>query len=54
MSRKITGKFSGDIHLEHKLHMTRKQVLGKHSGRHALYERLLSMGYELSEEELDP
>ena len=28
-------------------------VLGKHSGRHALNERLLSLGYELNEEELD-
>jgi 2-isopropylmalate synthase len=28
-------------------------VLGKHSGKHALREKLESMGYELSEEELD-
>jgi 2-isopropylmalate synthase len=31
---------------------TNKLVLGKHSGRHALRERLKEMGYELSEEEL--
>ncbi|SHJ59610.1 2-isopropylmalate synthase [Paramaledivibacter caminithermalis] len=29
-----------------------KMVLGKHSGRHAFEERLKSLGYELSEEEL--
>ncbi len=28
-------------------------VLGKHSGKHALRERLISMGYELSDEELE-
>jgi len=28
-------------------------VLGKHSGKHALREKLLSMGYELSDEELE-
>lgn len=28
-------------------------VLGKHSGRHAFKERLLEMGFELAEEELD-
>lgn len=28
-------------------------VLGKHSGRHALLDRLRQMGYELSDEELD-
>ena len=28
-------------------------VLGKHSGRHALRDRLKDLGYELSEEELD-
>ena len=28
-------------------------VLGKHSGKHALQEKLASMGYELSEEELE-
>ena len=28
-------------------------VLGKHSGRHALNERLHAMGYQLSEKELD-
>jgi 2-isopropylmalate synthase len=28
-------------------------VLGKHSGKHALREKLESMGYELTEEELD-
>ena len=28
-------------------------VLGKHSGRHALRNRLKELGYELSEEELD-
>ena len=28
-------------------------VLGKHSGKHALREKLLSMGYELSDQELD-
>jgi 2-isopropylmalate synthase len=31
---------------------TNKLVLGKHSGRHALKDRLKEMGYELSEEEL--
>jgi len=31
---------------------TNKLVLGKHSGRHALRDRLKDMGYELSEEEL--
>ena len=31
---------------------TNRLVLGKHSGRHALRERLKEMGYELSEEEL--
>jgi 2-isopropylmalate synthase len=31
---------------------TNKLVLGKHSGRHALRDRLRDMGYELSEEEL--
>jgi 2-isopropylmalate synthase len=31
---------------------TNKLVLGKHSGRHALRDRLREMGYELSEEEL--
>jgi 2-isopropylmalate synthase len=31
---------------------TTKLVLGKHSGRHALRDRLKEMGYELSEEEL--
>jgi 2-isopropylmalate synthase len=31
---------------------TNKLVLGKHSGRHALRDRLKEMGYELSEEEL--
>jgi 2-isopropylmalate synthase len=31
---------------------TTKLVLGKHSGRHALRDRLKDMGYELSEEEL--
>lgn len=31
---------------------TNRLVLGKHSGRHALHERLKEMGYELSEEEL--
>ena len=29
-----------------------KLVLGKHSGRHALHDRLKEMGYELSDEEL--
>ena len=28
-------------------------VLGKHSGKHALREKLVSMGYELSDEELE-
>ena len=28
-------------------------VLGKHSGKHALREKLISMGYELSDQELD-
>lgn len=28
-------------------------VLGKHSGKHALREKLLSMGYELSDEEME-
>ena len=28
-------------------------VLGKHSGKHALREKLISMGYELTDEELD-
>ena len=28
-------------------------VLGKHSGKHALREKLESMGYELSDEELE-
>lgn len=28
-------------------------VLGKHSGRNALNSRLLQLGYELSQEELD-
>lgn len=28
-------------------------VLGKHSGKHALREKLVSMGYELTDEELD-
>ena len=31
---------------------TNKLVLGKHSGRHALRDRLKEMGYELSDEEL--
>ena len=31
---------------------TNKLVMGKHSGRHALRERLKDIGYELSEEEL--
>jgi 2-isopropylmalate synthase len=31
---------------------TNRLVLGKHSGRHALRDRLKEMGYELSEEEL--
>ena len=31
---------------------TTKLILGKHSGRHALRDRLKEMGYELSEEEL--
>ncbi|MCT4565695.1 MAG: 2-isopropylmalate synthase [Maledivibacter sp.] len=31
---------------------TNKMVLGKHSGRHAFEERLKSLGYNLSEEEL--
>ncbi len=30
-----------------------KLVLGKHSGRHAFRERLIELGYELSEEELN-
>ena len=30
-----------------------KMVLGKHSGRHAFEDRLLSLGFELSKEELD-
>ncbi len=30
-----------------------KMVLGKHSGRHALGERLKALGYELNKEELD-
>jgi 2-isopropylmalate synthase len=30
-----------------------KLVLGKHSGRHALYDHLKELGYELSEEELN-
>ena len=29
-------------------------VLGKHSGKHALREKLISMGYELTDEELEP
>ncbi|MEJ2219784.1 MAG: 2-isopropylmalate synthase [Desulfobacterales bacterium] len=32
---------------------TNKLVLGKHSGRHALRERLKSMGYDLSDEEIN-
>ena len=32
---------------------TSKLVLGKHSGRHALFSRLQTMGYELSQEELN-
>ncbi len=32
---------------------TNKLVLGKHSGRHALRDRLKDMGYDLSEEELN-
>lgn len=32
---------------------TNKLVLGKHSGRHALRDRLREMGYELSDEELN-
>ena len=28
-------------------------VLGKHSGKHALREKLISMGYELTDEELE-
>lgn len=32
---------------------TSKMILGKHSGRHAFNERLNSMGYDLSKEELD-
>jgi 2-isopropylmalate synthase len=32
---------------------TNKLVLGKHSGRHALRSRLKTMGYDLSDEEID-
>src|SRR5690606_32421456 len=30
-----------------------RMVLGKHSGRHAFEDRLLSLGYELTREQLD-
>lgn len=30
-----------------------KMVLGKHSGRHAFKDRIVSLGYELSDEEID-
>ncbi len=33
--------------------LTNKMVLGKHSGRHAVEERLKELGYTLSKEELD-
>ncbi|MFC1821120.1 2-isopropylmalate synthase [Thermodesulfobacteriota bacterium] len=32
---------------------TNKLVLGKHSGRHAFRKRMLDMGYDLSQEEID-
>jgi 2-isopropylmalate synthase len=32
---------------------TNKLVLGKHSGRHAFNEKLIQLGYELNQEELD-
>lgn len=32
---------------------TNKMILGKHSGRHAVVERLKELGYELSKEEID-
>ena len=32
---------------------TNKMVLGKHSGRHAFKDRIQSLGYEISQEELE-